>query len=101
MPRLVDLASVVRSKNAGPLTLTLDLLFRDADGYARALASPELAPGAIAQRYGVAPDKVSVVPYPAAHAVKIAIARKVVAGAPGDRDVYGAQQHALLLDIEL
>ena len=42
-----------------------------------------------------------MLPYPAALAVKIVMGRAVVAGDLGDRDVYGAQQHAPLLDLEL
>ena len=35
---LARLAKVVRSKNAGPTQLTVDIFFHDADGYARAVA---------------------------------------------------------------
>ena len=38
--KLVELARTVRSKNAGPLKLTLDLLFDDEAAYRRALQSP-------------------------------------------------------------
>jgi len=40
-------------------------------------------------------------PYPVALAVKIVMDRPVVSGDIGDCDVYGAQQHAPLLDLEL
>lgn len=99
--RLVDLARVVRSKNAGPLQVTLDLMFEDEAGFRRATASPSLSAEAIALLYGVEEDSVSVVPYPAAHALKIVLDRPVVAGTPGDSDVYGAQQHRPLLEVEL
>ena len=36
-----------------------------------------------------------------AQAVKITLRRRVVSGAPGDSDIYGAQQHAPLLDLEV
>jgi hypothetical protein len=42
-----------------------------------------------------------VLPYPAALAIKIVMDRVVASGDIGDRDVYGAQQHAPLLDLEL
>jgi hypothetical protein len=42
-----------------------------------------------------------VIPYPAGRAIKIVLARAVMAGDPGDRDVYGAQQHAPLLEVEI
>jgi hypothetical protein len=46
-------------------------------------------------------ETIEVLPYPAALAVKIVMDRLVVSGDFGDRDVYGAQQHAPLLDLEL
>jgi hypothetical protein len=97
--KLVDIAQVIRSKNAGPLQTTLDILFAEAAHYERALASPALSRAEIARRYGVQQDQVQVVPYAAARAVKIVLERPVVAGSPGDSDVYGAQQHYPLLEI--
>lgn len=99
--KLLDVARVIRSKNAGPTTLTVDLMFNDEGGYQRALAAPSLAPAAIAELYGLAPRQVEVIPYPPAIAIKIVMDRKLVAGDPGDRDVYGAQQHGPLLGIEI
>ena len=99
--KLLEVARVIRSKNAGPTTLTVDLMFNDAAGYQRALAAPSLAPAAIAELYGLAPRQVEVIPYPPAIAIKIVMDRKLVAGDPGDRDVYGAQQHGPLLGIEI
>jgi len=46
--KLVDIARVIRSKNAGPTTLTLDLMFNDEAGYAQALGSSALTPAALA-----------------------------------------------------
>ncbi len=99
--KLVNIARVVRSKNAGPTTLTLDLMFNDEVGYVQAQRSPALTPAALAKMYGLEPWQVEVIPYPPACAIKIVMDRKIVAGTPGDRDVYGAQQHGPLLDIEL
>jgi hypothetical protein len=99
--KLTELARVIRSKNAGPTTLSLDLLFDDEPRYRRALESPGLTRAAVAQRYGVAAETVEIIPYPAAHAIKIVLARRCVAGDPGDTDVYGAQQHGPLLGVEL
>ena len=99
--RLIDVARVIRSKNAGPLHVTMDLMFADRAGYELASGSERLRPAAIAGRYGVEASKVAVIAYPPAFAIKIVIDRPIVAGSPGDRDVYGAQQHRPLLDIEL
>lgn len=99
--RLVDLAKVIRSKNAGPLQTTLDLMFSCEADFRRASASPALSAQAIAARYGVAADWVHVVPYAAANAIKIVLDRPFPAGQPGDCDVYGAQQHYPLLEVIL
>ena len=99
--KLIEIARVIRSKNAGPTTLTLDLLFNDEAGYQRALNSPALQPAEIAPLYGLRANQVEVIPYPPAIAIKIAMDRTIVAGNPGDRDVYGAQQHGPLLEIEI
>lgn len=94
---LSDLARVIRSKNAGPTLLTVDVLFADVSGFARGTAA--LTAAKVAHCYGRRESDVQVVPVPSANAVKIVLPRAVPAGAPGDRDAYGAQQHAPLLDL--
>ncbi len=99
--QLQDLAQVIRSKNAGPRRLTLDVILASDEDYRRVAQSPALTPARIAALYRVAPADVAVIPYPLGRAIKITLARPLMAGDPGDRDVYGAQQHAPLLGIEL
>jgi hypothetical protein len=99
--KLTELAKVVRSKNAGPLHVTLDLMFSDRAGFELARQSPSLSPAAIAALYKVDEETVEVIPFGAALAIKIAIDRPIVAGTPGDSDVFGAQQHKPLLEIEI
>ena len=94
---LGDLARILRSKNAGPTLLTIDAIFGSAEDMTRAAAA--LTPEAVAARYGVGAGAVRVIPYPPAHALKITLPRAVIAGGPGDRDVYGAQAHGPLLDL--
>ena len=99
--KLIDVARVIRSKNAGPTTLTVDVMFADEATYRRALAAPALQAGAIAPLYALREEDVEVIPYAPAWAIKIVMPRRRVAGDPGDTDVYGAQQHGPLLAIEL
>ena len=98
---LSDLAQVIRSKNAGPRRLTLDVMFATDADYQRVAQSPALSRAHIAALYRVPEDDVAVIPYPLGRAIKITLPRDVVSGDVGDRDVYGAQQHAPLLEIEL
>lgn len=99
--QLQDFAQVVRSKNAGPRRFTLDAIFRSDADYQRAAQSEALTAQTIAPLYGVPVAAVTVINYPLGRAFKIVIPRQVMAGDPGDRDVYGAQQHTLLLDLEI
>jgi hypothetical protein len=99
--KLVDIAKVIRSKNAGPTTLTLDLLFNDEAGFKLACTSRSLTPAAIAELYHQPATKVEVLPYPPALAIKIVMPRRIVSGDPGDSDVYGAQQQGPMLALEL
>lgn len=100
MERLYDLAEVLRSKNAGPLSITLDLLFADEATYRRVADSEALTPGVVADLYGLAVEDVRIIHFDAANAIKITLPRKgPTSGAPGDRDVYGAQQHGPLIDL--
>jgi hypothetical protein len=99
--RLADLAKVLRSKNAGALYFTMDVMFEDEATYRRVRDSGALNARALAPLYGVTDNEVAVIPYDVAYAIKITVPRPVPSGDPLDNDVYGAQQHAPLLDIEI
>jgi hypothetical protein len=99
--KLSDAAQVIRSKNAGPRRLTLDIMFGSDVDYQRVAQSPALGAENIGRLYRVPADQVTIIPYPVGRAIKIVMIRGVMAGDPGDRDVYGAQQHAPLLGIEI
>ena len=99
--RLHSMAKVIRSKNAGPCLLTLDIMLPDATTFAYVATRIGSLRRQVAQRYRLSENEVTVLPYEPALAVKITLPRETMSGDVGDRDVYGAQQHAPLLDIEL
>jgi len=99
--KLSDIAQVIRSKNAGPRRLTLDIMLSSDADYRRVVQSPALGRERIGVLYGLPADDVTVIPYPVVRAIKIVLARPIMAGDPGDRDVYGAQQHAPMLELEV
>jgi hypothetical protein len=99
--RLDSIARVIRSKNAGPCLLTLDVMLPDEATFAYVVERITSLRHQVAQRYGRSENEVAVLPFAPALAVKITLPRDVVSGDIGDHDVYGAQQHAPLLDIEL
>lgn len=98
--RLIDIASVVRSKNSGPYELTLDIIFKDRADYERAKKSGVITAQLIARLYRVSElDVAGIIPFDPAAAIKITLKRPLVSGDVGETDVYGAQQHAPLLDL--
>ena len=100
--RIYDLAEVLRSKNAGPLYLTIDMIFPSAPVYQRVLDSSVLTPELVSALYEVEAREVAIVAFPAANAIKITMPRVgPTSGAPGDRDVYGAQQHEPLIGVRI
>jgi hypothetical protein len=99
--RVCDVASVVRSKNAGPYGLTFDLIFRNSGDLARAAGSRSLQEARLSELLGVESSDISIFVFQPANALKISIRRPRAAGDPDDRDIYGAQQHVPLLELEL
>jgi hypothetical protein len=101
MALIRDTARVCKSKNAGPFELTIDVVFDDAETFNRVKATGVLCPALFARLYAVPEEHVLFTPYDAAFAFKATFPRLVPAGEFGDTDVYGCQQHAPLLDVDL
>jgi hypothetical protein len=104
MATLGELAAVMRSKNAGPFQVTIDLMFDDAATYRRVRDSGVIARAVIAPLYGVAEDLVRIVAFDRVRAIKITLPRRSGAHGSGsafDRDVYGAQQHGPLVELAI
>ena len=100
MTPLAEIAEVIRSKNAGPFVVTFDVLFASEEDFEAVRAAGLVTRQAVAGLYGVSDNElVGFDYYPFARAIKFSIRRPVGSGAPGDSDVYGAQQHAPLLDL--
>ncbi len=101
MATLGELAKLVRSKNAGPFWLTIDIMFDDAQAYRRARDAEIVNRAAIARLYNRNPAEVIVVNHDAALAIKVSFPRPQSSGSAHDSDVYGGQQYAPLLQLDL
>ncbi len=101
MALIKDLAMVCKSKNAGPFELTIDIVFADLETFQRVRATGVLGSRLFARLYNVPEQNVLFTPYDAAFAFKATFPRLVPAGDFDDTDVYGCQQHAPLLDVDL
>ncbi len=100
--KISELARVIRSKNAGPFELTFDIIFKDEQIYERVKNSGVFSRELFAELYRIPVEKVlNFCLFDQARAIKATIARSVSSGTAGDSDVFGAQQHAPLLEIEI
>jgi Domain of unknown function (DUF4387) len=101
MAKISEIAQVCKSKNAGPFEVTIDVVFADKAMFEKVKKTQVLNADLIARLYHVKPSDVLFTVYDAGNAFKATVPRRVPAGDVGDTDVYGAQQHAPLLDVDI
>jgi hypothetical protein len=101
MPRLKDVARYVRSKNAGPFWVTVDIFFDGPETYARHKADPALSAEAVAALYGVDPARVKRFEVDDLNVIKLSYPRTAPQGGVVERDMHSGQQYVPLLDVEL
>jgi len=99
---LKDLAQVIRSKNAGPFEITFDVMFTDPAVYARVRDSGVLTRDRMAELYRIDDSDITYCSFfEPALAFKFTLIRRGDQGGVGERDTFGAQQHAPLLDLPI
>ncbi|MEV0161686.1 uncharacterized protein DUF4387 [Nonomuraea fuscirosea] len=91
-----DLALEVRSKNAGPFWVTMELFMRDADGYRVVADETFIDEHVIARLYRVDAGTVRMFRIPSLNVVKISFPRPVSQGSLRDRDMHAGQHHVPL-----
>lgn len=101
MPRLSEVCRHVRSKNAGPFWVTVDLFFNGAEPYRRYHDHPALGTHAVARLFAVDPAHVKRFSVDALHVVKISFPRPSPQGGIVERDMHGGQLSMRLIDLEL
>ena len=101
MPRLRDLTKVLRSKNAGPFVVTFDLLFRNREDMDMVVKANVLTLDRLSKLLKCADHEITVHVYPPANAIKITIPRRHSSGSFDDSDVFGCQQHAGLMELDV
>lgn len=99
MARLGDIAEKVRSKNAGPFWLTIDIFC--ADGAAFETICKGLDNQRFAAVFAANPDDIKRFEIADLNVLKLSLPRPQVQGSIGDRDIHGASWAALLGAVEL
>lgn len=101
MPRLSEVTRYVRSKNAGPFWVTVDIFFDGPESYARHKADPALSAEATAALFGVDPAAVKRFEVDDLNVIKLSYPRIAPQGGVVERDMHSGQQYVPLLDLEL
>lgn len=98
--KLRELASTIRSKNAGVDHITFDIIFRNRENFERVRDAGVITRDTMAALYRVEPARIThFVVYEPGNAIKFTIRRSRPSGSPGETDVFGSQQYAPLFDI--
>jgi len=101
MPKLSEVCRHIRSKNAGPFWVTVDLFFDGEEKYMQYRDTPALGPVLFERLFGTNPDLVKRIPVDSLHMVKISYPRPHPQGWMRERDMHAGQQFARLLDVEI
>ena len=101
MVTLRDVCHQVRSKNAGPFWVTMELFMRDTDGYHVVADETFLNEGVIARLYRVDASTIQLFRIPSLNVVKISFPRPVSQGSLRDRDMHAGQHHVPLALVEV
>ncbi len=99
MKKLIDYTKILRSKNAGPLFITFDLIFNTKEDME--YVGQRLNKTDISKAYGVPEEKIDIISYGVVNSIKITFPRKNISGSLADNDIYGCQQHMPLANIVL
>jgi hypothetical protein len=99
---LQKLARTIRSKNAGAYYITVEIIFNDPEIFRIIKENDLINVNTIAKAYGLKTEDIKeFVLYEPGLGIKANFKRKTPSGGPGETDVYGCQQYAPLLEVEL
>ncbi len=99
MPKLGDVAQKVRSKNAGPFWLTVDIFCGDKNAYKCVVEG--FSTLQVARIFRAEPQLIKRFDIPDLNVVKFSLPRPKTQGASADRDIHGASWAALLTEAEI
>lgn len=99
MAELGQIVDKIRSKNAGPFWLTIDIFCGNSTAFAHVRDS--LSTARVAQVFDVNEMTLKRFDIPSLNVVKFSLPRPEIQGAIQDRDMHGASWAALLAEISL
>lgn len=98
---LKDAARYVRSKNAGPFWVTIDIFCETQEAFDIVVAAESLGNESIGRIYGLDPAAVRRFEMQSLKVLKLSFPRAVVQGAAHDADSHAGQYFVPLLDLQV
>lgn len=99
MSELGQIVEKVRSKNAGPFWLTVDIFCGTPQAFAQVQSG--VSTDRIAQLFQTTPDQIKRFDIPDLNVVKFSMPRPAIQGTVGDRDMHGAGWAALVAELDV
>ncbi|MDN5787685.1 DUF4387 family protein [Pseudorhodobacter sp.] len=99
MTKAAEIAHKIRSKNAGPFWVTVDVFCGTPAAYTR--LTTDLTTETVAALYHQPSQSLKRFEIPDLHVIKFSFPRPVVQGNRKDRDMHGAQWATLLAELDL
>ena len=100
MAKLKEIARYVRSKNAGPFWVTIDIFFKDKESYERVRHS-NIREALVAELYGTKAELVKKFYCDNILVIKFSWPRPLPSGNPKEYDMHFGQQYVFLSETEV
>jgi hypothetical protein len=101
MATVQELAQYVRSKNAGPFWVTLEIFCDNDDSYNTIKNSPNITKNRVAEIYGVDSEKTKVFYVDNIRVIKFSFPRALPSGHKYENDMHAGQQYIRLAETEV
>ena len=99
MTKLADITHKIRSKNAGPFWITIDIFCADDAEFKRVQVTAETE--RVAHALDILVSDLKRYDLPDVHVVKFSFPRPIVQGTRYDRDMHGASFANLIAELEV
>lgn len=98
---LRDVAQYVRSKNAGPFWVTLEIFCGSPEAYEKIQSSENITVKQVAKLYKVKEESVHEFYLPDIHVIKYSFPRRFPSGYRYENDMHYGQQYRIIEEMEI
>src|SRR5699024_8621239 len=99
MAQLKEVAKSIRSKNAGPFWMTIDVFSDKKSSYERLKKSNNLTKEVIGKLYGIEPKEIKIFYVDSLYSIKISFPKVPPQGYKYEKDMHSGQQFVRMLSL--